>query len=396
MSEERWLLPEGIEEILPPDTWALEGLRRQLLDLYRSWGYELVMPPFIEFLESLLITNDHGLDLQTFKFTDQLSGRTLGIRADMTPQVARIDSHLLRQQALTRLCYLGTVLRTRTDGFGGSRSPLQVGVELYGHGSFESDAEVLSLMLETLQLSGLKQLHVDLGHVAIFRGLTTSFQLEKHQEAWLFERLQGKALPDMLVDAERWGLSIEAISTFQDLMSMHGTAEAVIARAMRQFQVYPEVSQALQDLQSLVAYLQSHYPELDVTVDLAELRGYHYHTGVVFSCYLDGYGQAVAQGGRYDEIGEVFGRARPATGFSADLRTLVKLGASVINDQPTAQGILAPWSNDPALAQCIAELRRGQERVIQALPGQALTPDQLGCDRQLVFQDGAWQMIPVT
>jgi len=392
---ERWLLPEGIEEILPPAAWQLETLRRRLLDLYYCWGYELVIPPLIEFLESLLIGSDRDLDLQTFKVTDQLSGRTLGIRADMTPQVARIDSHLLRQDTPTRLCYMGTVLRTRSDGFGGSRSPLQVGAELYGHQGVESDAEIVSLMLETVTAAGLKDFYLDLGHVAVFRELTRACELDEQQESWLFEVLQRKSLPDLMEHARSMEIPAEVIGLFKDLMAMHGPVEAVVTRAQQRFQQYPGIRSALSTLRRLVEYLHTRFPGLPLMMDLAELRGYHYHTGVVFSCYLEGHGQAVAQGGRYDEIGQVFGRARPATGFSADLRTLLTLGQMDTLAGQTTGNIFAPWSTDPALDTLIAELRHQRERVIQALPGAELSPKELGCTRQLLLQDGVWQIMPL-
>jgi len=396
MDDERWLLPEGIEEILPPTAWQLERLRRRLLDLYHCWGYELVIPPLIEFLESLLIGTDSDLDLQTFKVTDQLSGRTLGIRADMTPQAARIDSHLLRRDFPSRLCYLGTVLRTRSDGFGGSRSPLQVGAELYGHRGFESDAEIISLMLETLRIAGLEDIQLDLGHVAVFRSLARAMELNPRQETWLFEILQRKSLPDLQEQAPGRGLGAETIAVFRDLMDMHGPVQSVLGEAGERFCQHPEVIAALSTLHALVNHLAARFTRLPVMVDLAELRGYHYHTGVVFSCYARNHGQAIAQGGRYDEIGQVFGRARSATGFSADLRTLLLLGKALGTSHAEQMGnIFAPWSTDPALDTLITELRYHQERVVQALPGTHPSPEDLGCTRQLLRRDGVWQVLPV-
>ena len=390
--EDRWLLPEGIEEILPPAAGRLERLRRDLLDLYASWGYELVVPPLIEFLESLLTGTGNDLALQTFKLTDQLSGRMMGVRADMTPQVARIDAHLLKREGPSRLCYMGTVLRTRADGFGGSRSPYQAGVELYGHRGHESDLEVLTLMLETLAVAGVGEVHLDLGHVAIFRELVRQAGLDREREALLFEALQRKALPEIRQQLAGWalpapcGLLLSALAELNGGPEVLEDAEALLASADE------GVREALATLRRLVAALRQQWPELPIHVDLAELRGYHYHTGVVFAAYVPGQGQAVAQGGRYDEIGQVFGRARPATGFSTDLATLLLLGPL---PETAGTGIYAPAVGDAALERRVAVLRGQGERVIRALPGTTGAPRALGCDRMLVRRGGEWIVVPL-
>ncbi|MCC6134245.1 MAG: ATP phosphoribosyltransferase regulatory subunit [Candidatus Contendobacter sp.] len=387
--EDRWLLPEGIEEILPPAAGRLERLRRALLDLYQSWGYELVIPPLIEFLDSLLTGAGDDLELQTFKLTDQLSGRMMGVRADMTPQVARIDAHLLKRAGPVRLCYLGPVLRTRADGFGGSRSPYQAGVELYGHRGHDSDLEVLTLMLTTLQMTGIGDAHLDLGHVAIFRELVRQAGLDREQESLLFEALQRKALPEIRGYLAAWKPA--CCEPLLALAELNGGPEILDEADTRLAAAGAGVHEALATLRRLIAALQRQWPELPIHVDLAELRGYHYHTGVLFAAYVPGQGQAVAQGGRYDEIGQVFGRARPATGFSVDLAILLRLGSA---PEPASTGIYAPpLADDPGLEQQVAALRNQGERVIRALPGVEVEPGDLGCDRELVKRQGEWIII---
>ena len=389
--EDRWLLPEGIEEILPPAASRLEALRRRLIDLYASWGYELVMPPLIEFLESLLTGTGNDLELQTFKLTDQLSGRMMGVRADMTPQVARIDAHLLKRDGPVRLCYMGTVLRTRADGFGGSRSPYQAGVELYGHRGYESDLEVLTLMLETLAVADIAEVHLDLGHVAIFRELVRQAGLDRDQEKILFEALQRKALPEIRRQLSQWRLAPSAERLLSQLAELNGDVAVLAVAEELLAGTGAEIGAALATLRRLVSALQRHRPELPIHIDLAELRGYHYHTGVLFSAYVPGRGQAVAQGGRYDEIGQIFGRARPATGFSTDLANLLRLNK--VPDQ-ISRGIYAPAVDDPCLDQQVVSLRGQGQRVVRALPG-GETPLGLGCDRILVRRGEEWVVAPV-
>ncbi|MDQ5908002.1 MAG: phosphoribosyltransferase regulatory subunit [Pseudomonadota bacterium] len=392
MIQDCWLLPEGIEEILPPAAGRLERLRRDLLDMYESWGYELIIPPLIEFLDSLLTGAGDDLELQTFKLTDQLSGRMMGVRADMTPQAARIDAHLLKRHGPVRLCYMGTVLRTRADGFGGSRSPYQAGVELYGHRGWESDLEVLTLMLETLRISGISEIHLDLGHVAIFRELVGQAGLGPERERVLFEALQRKALPDIHQQLAEWALPERQRELLQALAILNGGPEVLDEAEVRLAASGDRVGEALTMLRRLVEALRQSWPDLPIHVDLAELRGYHYHTGVLFSAYTPGQGVAIAQGGRYDEIGQVFGRARPATGFSTDLATLLWLG---VLPEVAATGIYAPPMGDAALETGVASLRRQGERVIRALPGADVEPCTLGCDRQLAQTAGEWVMIPL-
>ncbi len=387
MNKERWLLPEGIEEVLPPQAAQLEAKRRELLDLYRSWGYELVMPPFIEYLESLLTGTGDDLDLQTFKLTDQLNGRMMGVRADMTPQVARIDAHLLKRETPTRLCYMGTVLHTRPDGFGASRAPLQLGLELYGHQGIESDVEVFCLMVETLAASGHQDVYFDLGHVGIYRGLVQQAGLDKEQENALFDALQRKAKPEIHSMLSALDLPTTLTDMLIGLTELNGD-ESVLAQADTVLaDANDDIKQAIAELKSIAQLIKQRLPQVSLHYDLAELRGYHYHTGVVFAAFVPGKGQAVAQGGRYDGIGKVFGHARPATGFSTDLKTLLALTTPAVIQQA---GIFAPADQDAALQTQIKQLRASGERVIEALPGQVGDAKAMQCDRQLVKAQTGW------
>ncbi|MCK5723988.1 MAG: ATP phosphoribosyltransferase regulatory subunit [Gammaproteobacteria bacterium] len=386
---DRWLLPEGIEEVLPEQAKRLEQLRRKLLDMYATWGYDLVMPPFIEYLESLLTGTGNDLDLQTFKLTDQLTGRLMGVRADMTPQVARIDAHQLNRETPTRLCYIGTVLHTRTDGFAGSRSPIQVGAELYGHAGIESDVEVMMLMLETLNISGIEAPFVDLGHVGIYRELVKQAGLSEEQEATLFDSLQRKANTEIATYLKEWKLDSKVATALAALTSLNG-GESVLDEAKTVLKKMGKgVLNALNELTNVAALLKKRLPDIKVHYDLAELRGYHYHTGTVFAAYVAGRGQALALGGRYDDIGEVFGRARPATGFSTDLKTLLSLSTHK-NNQVAA--IYAPADNDAELQKSISELRQQGEKVICALPGQTGNAKDMHCDRELVKDGSSWKV----
>jgi ATP phosphoribosyltransferase regulatory subunit len=387
MNNERWLLPEGIEELLPPQAERLEKLRRALLDLFYSWGYELVMPPLVEYLDSLLTGTGNDLDIQTFKLTDQISGRLMGVRADITPQVARIDAHRLQgRQGPVRLCYEGTVLHTRGDGLGGSRSFAQIGAELYGYGGVDSDAEMLSLMLETLTVAGIDQVYVDLGHVGIFRALTAAAGLNGEQEGVLFDALQRKAMPEVQALLAGLEMPAEARQALAELGWLNGDAD-ILPKARQCLGKDAAVQRALDELEQVAQRVSRHYPAVPLHFDLAELRGFHYHTGVVFAAYQSGQGKSIAQGGRYDDIGKVFGRARPATGFSADLRSLIALGGA---GQSVSGGIFAPADDDPALWGKIRELRAAGERVVCQLPGQEGGAAAAGCKRKLLSQDGNW------
>lgn len=390
MGTERWLLPEGIDEVLPPQARILERVRRDILDLFHRWGYDLVIPPFIEYLDSLLTGTGTDLDLQTFKLTDQLSGRMMGVRADMTPQVARIDAHRLRRDEPVRLCYLGTVLRTRPDGADASRSPMQVGAELYGHSGADSDVEIIRLMLEMLRTVGIAQeIHLDLGHVGIFRGLARHAGLSAQQEAELFDALQRKArteINDLIASVA----DAQAKDMLARLIDLNGGVE-VLAQARAALRAAPStVHAALDNLERIAGQLQRQSGSLTLYFDLAELRGYQYQTGVVFAAYVPGHGQEVARGGRYDDIGRVFGRARPATGFSADLKSLIALGA---HTEVPVRGIFAPAIDDSVLNLTVARLRESGERVVCGLPGQTGNARTMHCDRVLKSQGNEWVVI---
>ena len=388
-----WLLPEGIDELLPAQARSLEALRRTLLDCYTSWGYQLVVTPFIEFLESLLTGTGRDLELQTFKLTDQISGRLLGVRADITPQAARIDAHRLRHEAPTRLCYIGSVLRTRAEGLSGSRSPLQIGAELYGHAGVESDVEILCLMMETLRVAGLENIYLDLGHVGIYRALAEAAGLTERQEADLFDALQRKATAEIeaLVDALKVDPDMRRM--LLALAGLNGD-DSVLAQAREVLAGAPAVvAEAIDYVESVAGQLRRSLPDVPVHFDLAELRAYHYQTGVVFAAFVQGEGQEVARGGRYDEIGDVFGRARPATGFSADLKTLMRLGRH--EPQVLDGAILAPTDDDPGLHERIVELRAAGSVVIRELPGQAGNPAQMGCAYRLQKQAESWDLVPL-
>lgn len=391
MTGERWLLPEGIEESLPQQADKLERLRRNLLDLYRTWGYELVLTPFIEYLDSLLVGTSSDLDLQTFKLTDQINGRMMGVRADMTPQVARIDAHVLNREVPTRLCYIGTVLRARPDGTGGTRSPMQVGAELYGHAGPDADLEIIRLMLETLEAAGLEDLYMDLGHVGIFRNLIEQAGIDSRDEYMLFEQLQRKAVSELEESLDALDIRSDLREMLIALTSLDGGADVLAeARSVLAGAGRP-VLEIIDYLERLSGSLSDIRGEVDLHFDLAELRGYHYHTGVVFAAYQTGFGYEVARGGRYDDIGAAFGRARPANGFSTDLKTLCALsGSGAASGARTGGGVFVRAGDVEGAADTIAALRQRGERVICELLGQVAGPGELGCDRLLANRDGEW------
>lgn len=385
---DRWQLPDGIEEVLPAQAQQVEGLRRQLLDLYASWGYELVIPPLMEFVDSLLIGLDGDLDLLTFRMTDQMSGRTLGVRADITPQVARIDAHSLAQEGVTRLCYAGSLLHTRPRSLMASRSPIQVGAELYGDETDHADLEVIDLMLATLELAGFDRLTLNLGHVGVFTALRETISLPKAQEAKILDAMARKSVPDL--EEAVAGLPTDVAALICQLVTLHGSAD-VLEKARDLFaKELPAASHAIDKLSDIAKVLLSERPELDIYYDLAELRGYHYHTGMVFAAYSAGHGQALANGGRYDAVGEVFGRARPATGFATDLKVLM-MHTSATSAQAHHRAIAMPAADDAALREVVKALREGGETVINQLSG---VPDAR-CDRELINENGQWVVKPL-
>lgn len=379
-----WLLPEYIEDILPNEASRIESMRRLMLDLFRSHGYQLIFPPMLEYLESLITGVGHDLDLATFKVVDQMTGRLMGVRADITPQAARIDAHMLSRQGVTRLCYAGDVLRTNPDGLARTRQPMQIGAEIYGHAGVESDIEIQSLMIKSLQALGVHRIQIDFNHVGIFNVLSEGLS-EDIKEA-LYGALRRKDKGEV-IELTR-DLSSEKQSALLKLIELNGDL-TVLTSAMQMLPQDSFIQQCLNDLlkvgQSLTRL------GVGVGVDLAELRGYHYHSGMVFAAYADGYAGPLALGGRYDEVGQVFGRARPATGFSIDLRGLL----STIPAASLPQAILAPYLDDADLAKKIEMLRAQGEVVIIELPGHEGHRAELGCDRQLNKQEAGWVVEPI-
>ena len=384
----RWLLPSGIEEVLPEDARIIELYRRKLLDLYSSWGYQLVIPPFIEFLDSLLVGECEDLNLQTFKLTDQLTGRTMGVRADMTPQVARIDAHMLKSAGPTRLCYCGTVVHTRPESAGGTRSPLQIGAELYGHSGIESDIEVISLMISTIHACGIDTILLDFDHTGIFEALMDKAGFNQDIQSDLYQLLQHKSLPDLEKLIGQADCSSEIKTAVLDLVDLHGKKD-VLQRARVSLKAGgKQILQCLDYLEQLSDTIKSTLPTIDIHFDLAESRGYHYQHGVVFTAFCNNSGNELARGGRYDNIGETFGRARPATGFSADLRQLIT--ASKLKLEQPGRLIQAPAIDDPDLNSMITQLRIQGETVISSLCSETNKSELTGCTHSLQKENNKW------
>jgi ATP phosphoribosyltransferase regulatory subunit len=382
---QNWLLPEYIQDMLPDEAWRVELMRAQFLDLLRKSGYQLVAPPLLEYAGSLLIDDSDDMDLRTFKLVDQLSGRTLALRADITPQVARIDAHLLNRQGVARLCYAGSVLHTQPAGLTRTRELLQIGAELYGHSGLESDLEIQQLMLQSLALLGVADVHLDLGHVSVFRALVNHAGLDKDLENELFAVLQSKDSAAL----QKLVLPLEATlrGALLALPALYGDCAEVLARARKLLPDYPEIHTALDALQIVSSQLQPLVSR--VGIDLADLRGYHYHSGMVFAAYHAGSHDAIALGGRYDDLGKSFGRARAATGFSMDLRQLYRL----LPPQAAQLGVCAPHCDDVALRDKVAQLRAAGEAVVVDLLGDAALRKELQCDRELILRDGVWQVV---
>ncbi len=381
-----WLLPEYIEDVLPAEAARIECLRRTLLDLFRVHGYQYVIPPMLEYMESLITGVGHDLDLATFKVVDQLTGRLMGVRADMTPQVARIDAHLLNHQGITRLCYAGSVLRTKPDGLALTREPVQLGAELYGHAGVASDIEIQRLLIKALQAVGISQLHIDFSHVNIFGSLIEASAIPAQLEQDLYVALQSKDQSSLTV------LSQHLDKTTRDallrLTELNGD-KTILLKAAKLLPAIPAIQEALASLTQVSNALN----DLDVTVsfDLSELRGYHYHSGIVFATYAQGYKGPLALGGRYDEVGQAFGRARPATGFSLDLRGLV----TAMSPAKSAMAIFAPENDDQTLSVKIDSLRAEGHIVIQELAGFESNLEELNCDRKLAHYNSGWHVVAI-
>jgi ATP phosphoribosyltransferase regulatory subunit len=383
---DRWLLPDGVEEILPAEAKAIDALRRRLLDLYSTWGYDMVIPPLLEYTDSLLIGLGRDVDLLTFKVTDQLSGRTLGIRADITPQTARMDAHSFNRAGANRLCYAGHVVHTRPKNPLATRTPIQAGLELYGESGIAADIEVVSLLLESLSLAGLSCQHIDLGHVGIYRAIAADAHLSQEQEETFFELLQRKAMTEIRdwVEANIQDAAVAAL--FLALPGLAGD-QSVLQKARDLFADLPGAQLAVEQLSQVAKVIEQRYPSAELYFDLGELRGYHYLTGLVFAAFAPGYGNPIASGGRYDHIGEVFGRARPATGFAVDITAISKLG---LLPRTLSTAIAVVESDDPLQWKTINELRQSGERVINVSSTANLA--ELGCDRALVLTNSGYQV----
>ncbi len=380
-----WLLPEHIADVLPAQARHIEELRRGLIDVARSYGCELVMPPLLEHVESLLSGASRTLDLKTFKLVDQLSGRTLGLRSDSTLQVARIDAHLLNRAGVTRLCYCGPVLHARPDGLHATREPLQFGAEIYGHGGLEADLEVQDLALDCLRSAGLAGAMLDLGDARILRGLLAGVTIDAARLAAVYEALAAKDAAS-LRDLAR-GFPADVRQALLTLVTLYGGGE-VIDVALRDLPQRPLVQAALGDLRSLAQQVEQAHPEVEVGFDLADIGGNGYYSGVRFAAFVAGSPDAVARGGRYDEVGAAFGRNRAAVGFSLDLKSL----AAIAPGKPLHAAIRAPWAEDAALRAKVRSLREQGETVSRVLPGHENEAQEFACDRELLLIDGAWQV----
>jgi ATP phosphoribosyltransferase regulatory subunit len=378
-----WLLPEHIADVLPSQARRIEELRRELLDMARGYGCELVMPPLLEHLESLLSGTGQALDLKTFKLVDQLSGRSLGLRADTTPQVARIDAHLLNRTGVTRLCYCGPVLHARPDGINGSREPLQFGVEVYGHAGLEADLDVQEMALDAVQRAGLTDITLDLGDARLLQGVLDGTSLSEARLREIVAALATKDAPGLA--ALTADLPAQAAQGLQALLRLYG-GEEVLAAARTQLPQNKAVSAALDDLQWLLHHLRQTHPGVRLGLDLAEMGGHAYYSGVRFALYAQGSSDAVLRGGRYDEVGAVFGRRRPAVGFSLDLKALVALSPA----QPLRAAVRAPWGEDAALRAAVRALREQGETVVCMLPGHEHEGDEFDCDRELAQVGSQW------
>ncbi|MDQ9171120.1 ATP phosphoribosyltransferase regulatory subunit [Oxalobacteraceae bacterium R-40] len=374
-----WLLPENIADLLPSEARKIEEIRRLILDNFQLYGYELVMPPLLEYRESLLAGAGDDLDLRMFKLVDQLSGRTMAVRADMTTQAARIDAHLLNRSSVTRLCYAGSVLHTRPSGLHATREPLQIGAEIYGHAGLEADAEIQQLAMHSLLLAGFPESRLDLSHAGILSAILQRCPLAAGHQLELYALLRAKDMPGLESICAAFDSTTRA--AMLAMPTLYGGIE-VLEEAERILPPYPEIKSALEDLKSLSELAG----RASVTIDLADLSGYQYESGAMFAIFVPGLPNAVARGGRYDHVGEAFGRARPATGFSMDLKELARL----LPPADKKRSIRAPWARDTRLNEKITDLRKAGEIVIQNLPGHENDQEEFDCDRVLELENGEW------
>jgi ATP phosphoribosyltransferase regulatory subunit len=380
-----WLLPEHIADVLPAQARRIEELRRGLLDRARGYGFELVMPPLLEHLESLLSGTGRELDLKTFKLVDQLSGRMLGLRADTTPQAARIDAHLLNRDGVTRLCYCGPVLHTRPAGLAATREPLQFGAEIFGHAGLEADLEAAELAIGALQSAAVGGLVIDLADARVLRGVLAGVPFEALRLQEIVLALSEKDAPAL--DALTRGAPDEARWALRALLRLYGGIE-VLDLARRELPARAQVRTALDQLEWLASHLGAAYPDLRIGFDLSEMSGYAYYSGPRFAVYAAGCSDALARGGRYDEVGAIFGRNRPAVGFSLDLKLL----SEVARPSPAPTAIRAPWGEDPGLRAAVRRLRESGEIVLAVLPDHEPGAQAFDCDRELVSVEGRWQL----
>jgi len=385
MALPRWALPEYFEDVLPREAQRMERLRRSLLDEFHIHGYQYVIPPLVEHVDSLTSGTGEDMADHTFRFIDQLGGRMLGLRADTTPQVTRIDAHLLNRSGVTRLCYCGPVVHVLPRSMGASREPFQIGAEIYGHSGIEADVEILHLLEHTLRIAGIETSRIDVGHIGLFRALSAQAGLDAQAELTLFGILQAKDVPELHAFVEGNVSDPEARRGLLALPDLYGDANILV----RAREVLPDISGVHSALDELL-HLARHMGRI-LSFDLADLRGYHYHNGLMFAAYGGSSASAIAMGGRYDEVGRTFGRARPATGFSMDLRELAALGS--IGDAPGA--ILAPLDNSEGLTELIQQLRTAGEVVVCELPGHPGCWREAGCDRRIVSDNGTWQVVPL-
>lgn len=383
----RWLLPENIADILPGKSELVEGLRRDTLNLFQSYGYELVIPPMLEYIESLMTATGSDMDLQTFKLVDQLSGRTLGLRADMTTQVARIDAHILNRQNIARLCYAGTTVQTRVVPGIFSREQLQVGAEIYGHQGIEADIEIVNLMIKSLQIAQVGPITLDVSHARILREILNTQSISAYDISEMYRFLQAKDRSSLQALMQGWDQV--AKDTIIGLLDLSGESQQVLAQARKVLPRNEITEQVLLDLEQFCVGVKRSLVDIQLNIDLADLDGFQYHTGILCAAYVPQYPVAIARGGRYDQVGQAFGRSRPATGFSLDLLALAGLSSKKV----ITRAIMAPWDDSDELRHTIASLRSQGEVVIESFPGHEHNESSMICDRILEFKDQAWQVV---
>jgi ATP phosphoribosyltransferase regulatory subunit len=384
----RWLLPENIADVLPGQSNLVELLRRDILNLFETYGYELVIPPMLEYIESLLTATGSDMDLQTFKLVDQLSGRTLGLRADMTTQVARIDAHILNRQNIARLCYAGTTIQTRVVPGIFSREQLQLGAEVYGHQGIEADIEIVNLMIQSLEIAQVGPITLDVSHAGLLKDILDKKQLSSNDISEMYRFLQAKDRTSLQNLMQSWDQN--AKNTILSLLDLSGDSNQVLSHAQSKLPQSEVSKQVLKDLEQLCSGIKKTSADIQLNIDLADLDGFQYHTGILCAAYVPQYPVAIARGGRYDQVGQAFGRSRPATGFSVDLLALAGLSSKKVS----THAIMAPWEDSNEFRSIIRTLRQSGEVVIESFPGHEHNESTMICDRCLEFKDQQWQVVP--